>query len=213
MTKKYVDILIATSLIIFNINFSFSQDFEGIIKYDVSYIAKKDYVSVDFLEKEMGTKTITYIKNGFYKELTNSRVMGFLRYCHKEDKIYFSDYEGSDTIKYFSCILDEKGKFEYEIFEKTDTILGEICDKLVVKDNYGTKTYYYSSQYSLNPAFYKNYTLSNKYEILKLMKSIYLKLEMEYEPYIVSIEATEIERKKLKRKILKLPKHKVLLKK
>ena len=68
----------------------------------------------------------------------------------------------------------------YEISKKTDTILGYVCDQLAVKDKYGTKTYYYSSELSLNPSYYKNFTSSNKDKIVSLMQAVYLRLDMSF---------------------------------
>jgi hypothetical protein len=72
------------------------------------------------------------------------------------------------------------------------------------------KTYYYSSMYSLDPEFCKNYTISKKYEIMKIMKSVYLRLEMEYDSLIVNIKAISIKKTQLENDVFNIPRHKIL---
>ena len=192
--------------------YSYSQDFEGEIKYELNYISKSSQYTLEIMQNEFGTETTTYIKNGFYKEITDSKFMSYQLFRYVDNRIYFQHKVKSDTLWYSLTISEQKLDFKYEIHEKSDTILNIVCDKLIYQDEYGIKTYYYSSDYSLNPELYKDFTYSNKYEILKLMKSVYLKLVMEYEPFIVEITATDIKRKVLNDKVFDLPKHTILIK-
>lgn len=205
--KKLLYIIFA----LINFAFCYSQDFEGVIEYKTNFIPKSNEYTVQFLEAEFGKKITTYIKNGFYKEVTEAKFMSYQLFRYDKNRIYFKNEIEDDTLKYTSTIAKQKSDFTYDIFKKSDTILNVVCDKLVYKDNYGIKTYYYSSEYSLDPEFYKDYTYSNKYDKVKLLKSIYLKLVMEYEPFIVEITATSIKRKKLRKKVFKIPKHKILI--
>ena len=190
----------------------YGQDFEGIIHYEMTYHSKSAEFSVEDLEKGGGKYVKSYIKNGYYKELTKSSFMSYQLFRHDHKAMYFKHGMEDDTLYHESTLAKTSNEFSYELYEGTDSILNVLCDKLVVKDKYGTKTYYYSSHYSLNPDYYKNYTLSNKYEILKIMKSIYLRLVMEFEHFVVDITAKTIERKDLKKDTFELPEYKVMAK-
>lgn len=198
------------SLFFLSLN-SYSQDFEGIIEYKMSYTLKSDRYSIDFLEKEMGKNVKIFFKNGFYKELTDSKFMYFQLFRYSDNRIYFKNQPKNDTLYYRSTLADHTSNFDYVIQKKADTLLGVVCDKLTITDNFGTKTYYYSSEYSLDPEYYKNFTFINKYEIVKLMKAVYLKLVMDLEFFKVEIKATNIERKKLPDKVFALPENTILV--
>lgn len=206
-------IILLITILVFNMTSIFSQDFEGIIEYEINFMPKSTDYSIEFMEKELGKKATTYIKNGFYKELTNSKFMSYQLFRYDKDKIYYKHDISGDTLFFSSTIEKKPYKFEYKIEKKADTVLNIICDRLTYTDNYGTKIYYYSSEYSLNPKYYKNFTINNKYEILKLMKSVYLKLVMEYDFFNIEIIATDIKRKKLENETFKIPEGKVLTEK
>ena len=189
----------------------YAQNFQGIVEYEMSYIIKDSTLTVEGLEKEMGKKVITYFKKGCYKEITDSEFMSYTLFRHQDNRVYFKHSTDVDTLGYFSTLDDSDQKFDYKIVEQADSILGEVCDLLIVHDRYGTKKHYYSSKYSLDPKYYRNFTASNMNKTAKLKKAIYLRLEMEYDPYIITVEAKKIKRKRLSNKIFKVPKHKVLV--
>lgn len=187
---------------------SFAQDFEGYIEYEIAYKVHTPTISIESLEQNFGTKSRTYFKNGFYKEITNSTYYSFQLFRYDKSEIYFT-HEVDDTLRISSIEAKDKNqKFEYEVFENAATVLGINCHKLVVKDGFGTKSYYYSSKYSLDAEFYRGFTSSNKDKILDLMEAVYLKLDMEYPYYTVFIEATKIKREKLNPTCFQIPKSK-----
>ena len=177
----------------------------------MTYVPKSYQYTLSFLEKELGKNVTSYFKNGYYKEITNSNFMGFQLFRHEENKIYYKHSLKDDTLWYSSTIAEHNIEFNYEIVENADTILGVSCDKLIYKDSSGTKSYYYSSEYSLDPEYYRNFTYYNKYEVLKLMRAIYLQFEMETALFKLKVTAINIKRKKLKDRIFRIPKHKQLV--
>ncbi|OUS00725.1 hypothetical protein A9Q86_08165 [Flavobacteriales bacterium 33_180_T64] len=195
--------LIATAL--------YSQDFEGVVTYKVEYPKNNSSLTEQELKKELGTAVTTYFKNGFYKEHTNSKFMSYQLFRHTDSLIYYKNDSKSDTLLFYRADTKTGEEFSYEIEKKTDTILGYICDKLSIKDKYGTKTYYYSSKLSLDPNYYKSFTISNKDKVVMLMQAIYLRLEMSYSALSIDIIATDIKRKKLKKSTFRIPKHRVLI--
>lgn len=192
--------------------FLFSQDFEGIVTYKVTYPINNTNLSEQELKAQMGTDVSTYYKNGYYKEDTNSNFMSYQLFRHKDTLVYYKNNIKSDTLFFHRTDAKTDDTFSYDIEKKTDTILGFICDKLSIKDQYGTKTYYYSSELSLDPNYYKNFTVLNKDKIVKLMQAVYLRLEMSYPALSVDIIATDVKRKKLKTSTFNIPQHQVLIK-
>jgi len=133
----------------------FSQDFEGVVTYKMSFSNNKTELSIQQLEERMGSDVKTYFKDGYYLEETNSDFMSYQQYSPKDSTIYYKNNIKSDTIFFNKVNKKTDEEFTYKIEKKTDTILDYVCDKLTVKDQYGTKVYYYSSKLSLNPDYYE----------------------------------------------------------
>jgi hypothetical protein len=202
---------LTTLIILLNFSICFSQEFEGIVEYDMTVTPKTDQYTADFLKKEFGTKVVLYYKSGFYKEVTvGAKFMSFQLYKNDENKIYYKHQIEDDTLRFKNAIADKNENFDFEIEKNADTVLGKICNKLILKDNYGTKTYFYSSEYKLDPKDYEKYTYANKNELIKVMQAIYLKLIMEYQQFTVELIATKVNRKKLRKREFRIPKHKYI---
>jgi hypothetical protein len=197
--------ILLTFIICLNLNLTFSQSFEGIVDYELSYISKSPKYSVEFMEKEFGTNVRVFFKDGYYKELTDTKYMSLQLYRNDENRIYYKHEIEDDTLRYFPAIKNLNETFDYKLEKDKEVILSKLCNKLIVNDSYGTKTYYYSSDYPIDPELFKEYTYANKYEILKIMRAIYLKLVMEYEPFTVTYIATDIKPKRLRNKEFKIP--------
>ncbi len=193
---------------------SYAQDFEGVVHYKKSYTAKSTSVSINNLETVFGTQSVVYIKNGFYKTIDDVDVMGMQLFRYTENRLYFFN-KGKDTLFYRSTLDNRlKEKFTYTLKKKTDTILGIVCDQLEIKVSPNiTFVYYFSSKYSLDPSFYKNFTFINKNEILNRMKAVYLRFRVITSEYIYTSEAVDIEKRKLSQSIFDIPKYKILIEK
>lgn len=186
-----------------------SQDFEGIIEYDISYSNNKTSLSVKSLEEKLGKYVTSYLKNGYYLELTDSEFMSYQLYSYKDNMIYYKNDIKSDTIFYKATNIKSDISLDYKIEKNVDTILGYVCDKIIITDKYSTKEYFYSNKLSLDPAYYKNFYYINKNEIVALMKAYYLRLSMTYNSFTVDIKAKNIIHKKLKKRVFKLPKKRI----
>ncbi|WP_397362520.1 hypothetical protein [Olleya sp. R77988] len=184
----------------------YSQEFEGTVTYKMDYTIKSSELDLQELKKLMGTEAKTHFKDGFYLEKTDSDFMSYQLYSPKDTLVYYKNNIKSDTIKYNRVNTKTEEEFTYKIEKNTDTILGYKCDKLIFKDKYGIKTYYYSSELSLDPEDYKFFLVSNKNKIVSLMKAIYLRLEMTFPAFTVDIIATEVKHTQLKKSLFKLPK-------
>ena len=181
------------------------KDFEGFIKYKMNFTAKVSGVNIEDLEKELGTSVYAHYKEGFYKEISNSSWMSLQLYRHDSAALFFKNHV-TDTVFMKVATNDEPIEdFSYAIEENADTILGNVCNKLTVTDKHGTKSFYYSSNYPIDPKHYETFTNANKNQIVKLMKAIYLRLTMSYQLFTVDIEATEIKPMKLEDEMFEIP--------
>ena len=186
-----------------------SQDFEGIIEYEQSYSNNKTNLSIKELHEMFGTHVTSYLKNGYYKEITDSEYMSYQLYRYKDNMIYYKDNFNSDTLFYKATNLKHDIPLNHKLEKNADTILGYACDKLIITDDYGTREYFFSDKLTLNPDYYKNYSYINKDKIVALMKAYYLRLRMTYSSFTVDIIAKNIKHKKLSRRIFELPKKRI----
>lgn len=186
------------------------KQFEGRIKYNMAFTAKTSSIDIETLKKELGTHVDSYYKKGFYKEIANSSWMSYQLYRHDSIALFFKNHVQDSLVMKVSVNDEPIEDFSYSIIENADTILGNICNQLVVTDKHGTKSFYYSSNYPINPEHYKNFTNANKHEIVRLMKAIFLRLTMNYELFTVDIIAAEITPMKLKDEIFALPENAII---
>lgn len=199
-----------TILLILISGISYTQDFEGIIKYEYNYQPKTNEFSAEFLKKELGGNVISYVKNGFLKQISESEFMSLELYRYKDSKVYFMNGTETDTLRFMDIKKKENISYKHEIVKNADTILNIVCDKLIYIDKYGKKEYYYSSKLSLNPKYYTNFNYSNQNEILKLTKAVSLKVVSNYNMFVVEKIAVDIKKVRLEDDTFNLPKHSVL---
>lgn len=187
----------------------YAQDFEGIIVYKTSYQIKDSSYSLESLRSIGGTKTTTYLKNGFYKEISDSKFMSYHLFRYDKKAIFFKHQMDDDTLRVQSIKAKNPGPFRYEVVQNSDTIMGVLCDKLIFWDRNGKKTYYYSKDYSLNPRFYRKFTASHKNKIQKITGAMYLKIKIEFDGFNVIHTAHKIDRQKLPAGTFDLPEYQV----
>lgn len=203
------NIILITVFLFLNFTKLACQSFEGIIEYKIEYKNINPGLNAEEIKNTLGEKTMCFIKDGFYLEKTETEFMGFQLFRAQDSAIYYYNSSSDDTLFIQNTAVTQKHSFEYSITQNADTILGYSCDKIEVEDKYGTISYYFNKSLALNPEYYRNYTLNNKHEIMKIMKSVYLRLEMSYPYFDINIIATRITPKKLKNKIFKLPEEKI----
>ena len=72
---------------------TFSQDFEGIIEYKITYenLNEQNKVDIKGLENFLGTKSIFTTKKGAYKQISEGQYMSFQVYKPNDAKLYYKD--------------------------------------------------------------------------------------------------------------------------
>jgi hypothetical protein len=130
--------MIVSIVLIFSFSVS-AQDFEGKIKYKISYYQKDNETLIESPEliRLLGDSSIFITKKGSYKQVTNSHYMAYQLYDPLENRLYIKNETESDTLFYIVGSKIKNTKFEYEIIKNADIILGHVCDKLNVKDDLG----------------------------------------------------------------------------
>ena len=184
-------------------SFKTNKNFEGIIYSETTFTSKIDSISTIDLYGTDHSFDTTFMKDGFYKAISSTDFMETMLWRHSDTTVYFTHSYSPDTLWYNYTNSHPTELIEYELNYR--------CDKLVVRNNKGqVNSYYFSSELSLDPEFYKNCSNSATNEVQKLIKGVCLKLKMESANGTMISEATKIIKTKLKKNTFDLPEYKVL---
>jgi hypothetical protein len=203
-----------TLLLILGISkISFNQNFEGVIHGVTKYVSKIDSVSAEELFGQKISLDVTYIKDGFFKVKSSTDFMRMMLWRSADTTLYWFNKTSEDTLWYDKTYSHPDEFNDHYIVEKVDSVAGYLCDALVIRrDDGGTMTYYYSSKLALDPEYYKGSTNSAKYDVMKKIKSIYLKLVIDTSYGVVESRAMSVEWKKLPDAFFEVPEDAVLKK-
>jgi TonB family protein len=117
----------------------------------------------------------------------------------------FIKVQGIDTLFYVDYASDST---EIENVKKTDDvkkIAGFDCKSIIIKSSKVTRQYYYAPSLYLNPEYDKNNKLGRFDEYAKQTSSIYLANTHEYESFNFSMNATNVEQKRIDDLIFQKP--------
>jgi hypothetical protein len=175
---------------------SSQEYFEGLVTYSVNYESKLTNVSSSQFNKLMGTEQYYAIKKGNYKSVFNGSFIKLQIYRSDENRNY-SLTAKSDTLYYESYSKNKEKALSYEVKKNQDTIMGIPCDLIIVKTEKSKTSFYFNSDYKVNPESFKEHNYGNWYYIISKTKSLPLKTITETEQFIMTSIATEIKPMKL----------------
>ncbi len=185
--------------------------FEGKITYNISYKFNTVSTSKPRMNKVFGEKSELFFKEGNYLEIYDGIFMSKQLYNKQDNKIYI-EKSNKDTLYWTDCGQPGEKILRTEINHKKETILGIVCDELVVNYDFKTISYYFNSDsLSLDPDWFDPFTLTNKNLISQQMKAVYLKCKIEYADLSLSLTATSIVRQPIADQLFSVPEIMVLV--
>ena len=181
--------------------FSFSQavkEFEGVIKYKHTVIAKDSLYNVAYDYSGIGYQSEFYYKAGDYKFVNHNSYFKADLFRSKETRNYLL-LNNSDTV---FCVNSKKTDAEivdYSIQMAADTILGNSCNLITIKlkpigqeSPVSYRRYYYSDKLPIDPAHFLG-CKANAYELIyEKARSLALRIEFEWPNKILRWQAYEI---------------------
>jgi hypothetical protein len=183
-----------------------SGDFEGIIKYSISYeFAGSDTTKKD-LNNYYGDKSIAYIKDGKYKqEYPNSRNVIEVIFDNNSNRYYLLFF-GKDTLYYIDT-RHSNLKYTLSKVQKPDTIiLGHKCKSALLTSQIDAKMYYYTLDFPISARSFRNHKFGG-YDILtRNIKSVYLSQITRFKFNTYKFNAYQIEKKPIGDSEFMLPK-------
>jgi hypothetical protein len=170
----------------------FSQNFQGRVEYETSYQVISEKENEASLKKDLGTKMTLTIKNGFYKEVTNSEYGNLYLYNPQENRLYFTDKVTPKILYYYEGNKEPNTKATYTVIKNAETILGHLCDKLIYQTDSYEIVYFYSKDLKSDPKYVKSFTYLNRNKKLEIMKAICLKQIITTKNFIGTMTAVKI---------------------
>ncbi len=197
--RKLVLLLLLISPIV-----CFSQIFEGKISYANSYKSKSPQLKDDQLGAMMGTTQDYYIKGGDYKSVFNGSFVKIQLYRNTENRSY--TLTGKSDLLYWEDYSKNKDvATRFEVEKGKETIMGVLCDVLIVYTPKSKTAYYFNSKYGVNPDLFKQHAYGNWYYIISKTKALPLKTIYEDEQFILTSIAVNIAPMKLEANLFEVP--------
>jgi hypothetical protein len=182
----------------------FAQNFEGKIEFANTYKTLTPNVPESQWEMMMGSKMDYYIKNGFYKTITNGKLMKWQVYNQKENKLY-TKLSSTEKIMWNDGAENTDQVIKAEINKGVKEIMGFLCDELVLTCKSGTQKYYFHPAFSVDPAHFAQHKYSNWNEFISRSRALPLKMIIQNPNFIMESTAISYSKEKVSQKIFELP--------
>jgi hypothetical protein len=198
--------IILTLLLVSLISFSISgQIFEGKITYANSYQSKVAGLTNETLYAMMGTRQDYYIKGGKFKNVFNGSFLKWQVYSPTQNKLY-SLTAKTDTMYWDDCLPIKDEPVSYEIQKDKETLLGIVCDVLIISTKKQKMYFYFNpGKLLLDPSLFEDMNYSNWYYTISKTRALCYKTVIETQQFIVTSVVTEIAAMQLKDGFFDIP--------
>jgi len=183
---------------------SFAQPFEGEIIYKNVYKSKVPAISDDQFNAMMGTVQEYYIKDGNYKSVANGSMFQWQLYINTANKLYTKS-SNTETIIWNDVSVNPDTVLQSDIKKEVTTILGYVCDELVLTCKSGVQKYYFSSKLPAETRLFANHKFGNWHDFLLQANALPLKTIIETPQFVLESVATEVKPMKLEKTFFELP--------
>lgn len=180
-----------------------TESFEGKITYQVRYHSRIPNVSSDQLSEMMGTEQQFYYKAGNYRSAVNGTTMEYVLYIADSSKMYMK-MANMDLLMWTDATKETDEILHTQLNKNIDTILGFVCDELIIKAKNSTHKYYFNTAFSINPTESFNHKASNWSAYLSASKALPLKMIIETEQFIAESVAVQYKKEPLAASIIKI---------
>lgn len=182
----------------------FAQNFEGKIVYRNSYKTSMPGVTTEQFTAMMGDQQEFFIKGGNYKSLMNGSMMQWQLYRVEDNRLYFK-MSNAPTVFWRDASENPDEVQKAEINKGVETILGKLCDELVLTCKSGVQRYYFSSSVKVDPAAFEKHKFGNWSEVIARTKALPLKFLIDNPQFTIESTATELKAENVDSKQFDLP--------
>ena len=180
-----------------------NDNFEGKITYRVRYHSRIPNVTSDQLSEMMGTEQDFFYKAGNYKSVVNGTTMEYMLYIADSSKMYMK-MVNMDLLMRTDATKETDQILHTQLNKNADTILGFVCDELIMKAKNSTHKYYFNADFKINPTESANHKASNWSAYLSAAKALPLKMIIETEQFIAESVAVQYKKEPLPAGMIKI---------
>ncbi|NQY30077.1 MAG: DUF4412 domain-containing protein [Flavobacteriaceae bacterium] len=183
---------------------TFSQNFEGKITYQNSFVSKMPNLEDEQFTSMMGSQNEFYIKEDNYKSMTDGTYYQWQLYINKDNKLY-SKFANSKTILWNDSQINNDSIITIALNKNVIDILGYNCDEIILTCESGIQKYYFTSKLAMSSELFKNHKYGNWYGYLKESNSLPLKMIIDNQQFTMESIAIEVKSMKLEDTYFQLP--------
>lgn len=193
------------------------KEFEGEIQYRHLYRFAIKNLDTTAILKNYGASSNYYYKDGSYRWTFDSCIMAEEYYWPETGKTH-NRAAGETEFKLNNSTGYNK-LLKYEVQENADTICGYVCHRIVVatasksdKNDVLVRAIYYAPELTVDPQHFKKYGSYCNYDIYKITKSAFLRIEMmsPFMPFALRMEAVKVIPRSLAKSDVTLPENAVV---
>jgi hypothetical protein len=192
-------------LVLFISSTALCQTFEGRIIYQNAYKSKLPNVTDAQFSAAMGSTQAYYIKDGSYKSVVIGAFYQWAIYDNNENKLY-TKFLNSDTLLWNNGSENDDEVLKVELNKGVTTILGYLCDELILTCDASLHKYYFNASIGVDPKLFEKHKFGNWYAFVSKSKALPLKIIMETNDFVMESTATLVSPMKLTDALFQLPK-------
>ena len=180
---------------------AFSQTFfEGDIVYKFDLQKKDSSFDETSIITYPAKTTIGIYKNGDWLQNPDDGIIEYSYFNHTDNKRYWK-IRGADTLLYELGDKNREPEIDSTLTLKTeyntDTVLGFVCNRLVIKTKDLNLTFIYTPSFAVSPSWYENTKIGFYNIIYGSIKAIYLKSIVETKDYVSTMTVQSIQQRKI----------------
>lgn len=183
---------------------AFGQSFQGEIVYQMSFKSKVPNMTDQQFAQMMGTVQHYFIKDGNYKSEVNGSFLQWQLFVNADNKLY-NKVSNSEAILWNDAAVNPDEVLSTEVHQNAETVLGYLCDELVLTCKTGVQKYYFSSKVSADSKLYSKHLYGNWYAVLSKTNALPLKMIIDDAQCTITSVATKVNAEKLDDQMFKLP--------
>lgn len=186
--------------------------FEGKIVYQVTIHQKLEGADTNLLRKMLGYTSSFYFKEGNFRQVYDNWRLEEETYIMPENRTYYKR-DNNDTFYWRPMDRPEPKMVEMTQQKNNERVMNIACEKLELIYPHMTKRLWYNPDtLSMDPVWFEKYLASDKHITAAIMKSLFLKCELDYPEVLVTLTAIRIEPQIINEHLFMIPGYAILKK-
>jgi hypothetical protein len=181
-----------------------AQSFEGKVVFANKYQSRMAGATDEQFNSMMGPVQEYFVKGGSYRITSNGTFFQSQLYVPSENRLY-NKMSNSPSYFWIDGASNPDEVMKAEINKGVVTVLGHLCDEIILTCKSGIQKYYFSPKFLINAKLYEKHKFGNWFEYLSRANAVPLKIYIENQQFSVESIATSIEPMALNDSDFKLP--------